>query len=118
MKKFIIRWAIMTIAIMIVANMVSGIAYDSLGALVKAALLMGILNMIVRPILIVLTLPLTILTMGIFLFILNGILLYFVGSVIDGIYVETLSTAILGSILISIVAWVLNKLVGDNKKDK
>ncbi|KAA3613720.1 MAG: phage holin family protein [Calditrichaeota bacterium] len=112
MKRFLISWAVMTVAILVVAYLVDGIRYDSLESLVKASLVLGILNLLVRPVLILLTLPLTILTFGLFLFILNGVLFYFVGNLVEGIQIASLETAVMGAVLVSIVTWILNKMIG------
>lgn len=74
MKKFILNWAIMTLAILVVAHLVDGIHYTSLESLVVASLVLGILNLLIRPVLILLTFPLTLVTFGFFIFIVNGLL--------------------------------------------
>ncbi|KAA3656261.1 MAG: phage holin family protein [Calditrichaeota bacterium] len=115
MKQFILNWAIMTIAILVVAHFVEGIHYNSLESLVVASLVFGILNLLIRPILIILTLPLTLVTFGLFIFVLNGILFYFVGALVEGIYVDSLMTAVWGALFVSIVSWLLNKMTRPEK---
>jgi len=114
MKKFILSWAILAVAVMIVANTFAGIQHDSIEALVVASLVLGLLNMLVRPLLVMLTLPLTVISFGLFIFVLNGLLFYFAGSLVEGLYIDSLETAIKGALLISIVSWILNKIVRKN----
>src|SRR5215470_5326224 len=108
MKDFVFRWAITTIAVMVAAGVVGGIRYDSLGALLGAALLLGILNAFLRPILLLLTVPLIILTLGIFIFVVNAIMLLLVNQFVHGFHVDSFWSAFWGAILISIISWLLS----------
>ncbi len=112
MKKYILGWAVLTLAILIVAKLVEGIQYASLESLVVASLILSLLNLLIRPVLVMLTLPLTFLSFGLFIFVLNGLLFYFVGHLVDGIVIVSLETAVLGAFLVTIVSWILNKIVG------
>ena len=76
-----------------------------------AALLLGIVNTILRPILVILTFPLTLLTFGLFLLIINGFMLWLVSALVKGFYVEGFWGAVIGSILISLVSWVLSRIL-------
>ncbi len=108
MRHFLFRWAITTIAVMVAASMIHGIRYDSVPSLVGAALLLGILNAFLRPILLILMAPLIILTLGLFIFVVNGVLLLIVNDLVHGFHVDHFSSAFWGAILISIVSWMLS----------
>ena len=106
---FIARGSITRVASMIIADLFPGIMrVDGFGAHLAASFILGIINAIIRPILIFLTLPLPVVTFGFFLLILNGLLLGLVSYFVPGFYVSGRGGAILGSILISFVSWVLS----------
>ena len=108
MRHFVIRWFITTVAVMVAASLLSGIRYDNAGALIGAALLLGILNAFVRPVLLILGAPLILLTLGFFILIVNGLMLYWVPSVVGGFHVDGFSSAFWGAIWIGIVSWLLS----------
>jgi putative membrane protein len=108
MRHFVFRWAITTIAVVVAAYFLPGIRYDSTNSLVAAALLLGILNAFLRPILLLLAAPLIILTLGLFIFIVNGLMLWLVNDFVPGFHVDHFRSAVWGSILISIVSWMLS----------
>jgi putative membrane protein len=108
MRHFVFRWAVTTVAVMVAASIVTGIRYDSAASLIGAALLLGILNAFVRPILLLLMAPLIILTLGIFIFVVNGLLLLLVNDLVHGFHVDNFRSAFWGAILISIVSWILS----------
>ncbi len=108
MRHFLFRWAITTVAVMVAAFMINGIRYDSAPSLLGAALLLGILNAFLRPILLILMAPLIILTLGLFIFVVNGFLLLIVNDLVHGFHVDHFSSAFWGAILISIVSWMLS----------
>jgi putative membrane protein len=108
MRHFVFRWMITTVAVLVVPAFVSGIRYDSAGALLGAALLLGILNAFVRPVLLILSAPLILVTLGFFILVINALLLCFVPSVVHGFYVESFGSAFWGALLISILSWILS----------
>jgi putative membrane protein len=108
MRHFVIRWFITTVAVMVAASLISGIRYDSSGALIGAALLLGILNAFVRPVLLILGAPLILLTLGFFILIVNGLMLYWVPSVVGGFHVDGFWSAFWGAIWVGIVSWMLS----------
>ena len=108
MKHFVFRWAITTIAVMVASSIIHGIRYDTLAALIGAALLLGILNAFVRPILLILSVPLILLTLGFFILILNALMLFFVPSIVIGFHVDSFWSAFWGAIVVSIVSWILS----------
>jgi len=97
-----------TIAVMLASAFIRGIRYDSLANLIGAALLLGILNAFVRPVLLILSAPLILLTLGLFILVVNGLLLRLVPTFVPGFHVDTFGAALKGSIVIGIVSWVLS----------
>ena len=108
MRHFVFRWAITTVAVMVASSFLHGIRYDTVPALIGAALLIGILNAFVRPVLLLLSAPLILLTLGFFILILNGLMLYLVPSIVIGFHVDSFGSAFWGAIIISIVSWLLS----------
>jgi putative membrane protein len=107
MRHFVFRWLVTTVGVMVASN-IPGIRYDSVGALIGAALLLGILNAFVRPLLLILGAPLILLTLGIFILIINGLMLYWVPGIVSGFHVDSYGSAFWGAIVISIVSWLLS----------
>ena len=107
-KQFVFRWAVTTIAVMVASSVISGIHYDTVAALIGASLLLGILNAFVRPFLLILTAPLILITLGLFIFVLNGLLLLLVHNVVVGFHVDSFWSAFWGAIVISFVSWILS----------
>jgi putative membrane protein len=108
MRHFVFRWMITTVAVMVVPAFISGIRYDTLGALIGAALLLGILNAFVRPVLLILSAPLILVTLGFFILIINAFMLRLVPSMVFGFHVDNFGSAFWGAILISIISWMLS----------
>jgi putative membrane protein len=113
LKKFIQSWAINTLAVLVAVYIVPGIHYHQALDLLVASLLLGILNAVLRPLLLIVALPLVILTLGFFLLIINALLLYFVSFVLHPhFYVDRFSSAFWGALIISIVSVILNSITG------
>ena len=93
---------------MVASSIIRGIRYDTVASLIGAALLLGILNAFVRPILLILSVPLILLTLGFFILILNALMLFFVPSIVIGFHVDSFWSAFWGAIIISIVSWILS----------
>ena len=108
MRHFVFRWAVITIAIMVASSIIRGIRYDTVAALIGASLLLGILNAFVRPFLLILSAPLILLTLGLFILVVNGVMLFVVPNVITGFHVDSFWSAFWGAIIISIVSWILS----------
>ena len=111
MIKLLVVWLINAVALIAVAYLMPGIAVSSFGAALVAALVLGLVNAFVRPILVLLTLPVTILTLGLFIFVLNGLLFWMVGSWLQGFEVAGFWPAVFGAIVFSIISWALSALV-------
>jgi putative membrane protein len=112
LKQFLQRWAINTVAVLVATHVVGGIHYDTAIGLLVATLLLGILNAFVRPLLMALSLPLLVFTLGLFTLVINAALLYFVGSLVKTFHVETFWDALLGALIISLISMVLGTLTG------
>jgi putative membrane protein len=108
MLSFLARWVITALSLMITAYVVPGIEVKSFGVALIAAVILGLVNAIVRPLLILLTLPLTILTLGLFIFVINAISFYLAAYFISGFEIKSFFAALIGSIVISIVSGILN----------
>ncbi len=111
MMKFIVRLVLTASALMLVTYIVPGIAVDSIYTAIIAAFLLGILNAVIRPILVILTLPITILTLGIFIFVINAGIFMFVASFVDGFHVDGFLSALIGSLLVSIISGIAHRFV-------
>ncbi|MEW6157197.1 MAG: phage holin family protein [Verrucomicrobiota bacterium] len=114
-KSFVQRWLITTVAVLIAAHVVNGIHYDDLISLVVASLILGILNAFLRPIMLILSLPLLLVTLGLFTLVINAMLLYFVGWLMKSFHVESFWSAFWGALIISIVSMVCNAMLGTSK---
>lgn len=111
MIKTIANWVLNALALYIVASIVPGIRIEGFGVALWAIIIISLLNAIVRPILIVLTLPITILTLGLFVFIINALLLLFAGSITPGFHVAGLGSALIGSIVLTLITMIFHNLV-------
>jgi putative membrane protein len=109
-RPFVFRWAATTIAVMVASSLIRGIRYDTVASLIGASLLLGILNAFVRPFLLILSAPVILLTLGLFILVLNSLLLLVVRSVVAGFHVDSFGSAFWGAILISLVSWLLSAL--------
>ena len=109
---YVFRLLIHMVAILIISYLLPGvIKVDSVLAALVAAFLLGIVNLVVRPVLIFLTFPLTLLTLGLFLLVINGLMLWLVAAVVKGFHVNGFWGAVFGSILISLVSWILSRFL-------
>ena len=109
--KLLLVWLINAVALMAVAYLLPGVAVSSFAVALVAALVLGLVNAVIRPILILLTLPATLLTLGLFIFVINGLLFWFVGSFVTGFVVSGFWWGIGGAIAYSIVSWALSSLL-------
>lgn len=107
MANFLRRWFVLTLSVMAAAHVVPGIAYRGLGALLSASLLLGLLNVLVRPLLILFSLPLAMLTFGFFLLAINTVLFYLTGHLVHGFEVQTWTAAFFGSLICNLLGMLL-----------
>jgi len=113
MKGIFIRWLILTAAIMFASYVLDGIQVKGFFTALFAAAILGILNAFFRPILLILTLPINILSLGLFTFIINAMLLKMASGVISGFEVYGFWSAVFGSLLISLVSWALSSFINE-----
>ena len=113
MNGLLVRWLLLTISIIVTSYLVDGIHVTSFFSAFFAAAVLGILNALFRPILIIITLPINILTLGLFTFVINALLLKMASGVVPGFYVEGFWSAVFGSLIISLVSWLLNSFVNE-----
>jgi putative membrane protein len=111
MKGILIRWLVLTAAIIVASYLLDGIQVKGFFSAFFAAAILGVLNAFFRPILIILTLPINILTLGLFTFIINALLLKMASGVISGFDVRGFWAAVFGSVIISVVSWALNSFI-------
>ena len=109
--KLLTRWLINAVTLLVIPYVVPAIAVESFWIALLTALMLGLLNVFIRPLLIVLTLPLNVLTLGLFTFVINALLFWFAGSFIRGFYVTGFGPALLGSLFYSVVSSVLIALL-------
>src|SRR5262249_31185972 len=112
MSGFLIRLVISAFGLWVADFLLAGIAIDGTGSLILAALLLGVVNAIVRPIFVLLTFPLTLLTLGLFLLVVNAAMLGLVALLVPGFHVASFGSALLGSIVVSLVSWAASAWYG------
>lgn len=105
MSRFIVHWLTVTIALAAAAWILPGVRVESLGALAIASLVLGLVNAVVRPILFLLTLPITIVTLGLFYLVVNGLAFALAAFVVPGFDVASLGWAVIGALTVSVVSW-------------
>jgi putative membrane protein len=116
MPGFFLRWSINLLALVLAAKLIDGVRLPSLGLAVLAAGILGIVNAVIRPVVLLLTLPINLLTLGLFTLVINALLLQFVAYLVPGFVIETFRAAFWGAFIISLVSWVLNIFVsGDGR---
>jgi putative membrane protein len=106
--ELLLIWVLNALALIAVTNFVPGIHVDGFTAALIAAFFLGLVNTLIRPLLLLLTLPVTMLTLGLFIFVINGTLFWLVGSVLRGFVVDSFWHGVLGAVLYSIFSWALS----------
>ena len=109
---FLLHWAITAVSLWVASHIFRGLKFDSTGALIVAALLLGFANAIVKPLLIVLTLPLTLVTFGLFLLVINALMILLVAALVKGFRVSGFWTALFASLFVSILSILIGSLLG------
>ncbi len=112
MTGFLVRMSITAVGLWAAANFVDGIDIRSTGTLLWAALWLGVVNAVVRPIAVILTFPFTLLTLGMFLWVINAGMIGLVAWLLDGVYVSGFGAALLGAIIVSFTGWLGNAFIG------
>jgi putative membrane protein len=113
--RFLLNWLLNALALLLVAYLVPDIHVSGLDVALIAAVVIGLANMLIRPLLVVLTLPITILTLGLFILVINGILFWGVGHYLTGFDVDSMMIGIVGALAYSMISWLLATIVLGNK---
>lgn len=113
--RLLLLWILNAIALLAVTWLLPSIEVSGFGAALIAALVLGFINTLVRPVLALLTLPITLLTLGIFYLLLNGLLFWLASALLPGFHVAGFGSAVFGAILYGIIAWALSALIPDKK---
>ncbi len=116
MLTLVARWIINAAALLLVAYLYPGVLVETFFAALIAALVLGLVNAVIRPVLLLLTLPVTILTLGLFIFVINALLFWFVAEVVQGFKVTGFWAAMIGSILYSVITLVTSWLLFPRRK--
>ena len=109
--RLLLVWLINAAALLALPYLMSSITVDSIPTALIAALILGLINTFVRPLLILLTLPATLVTLGLFIFVINGLLFWFVGSFVEGFHVAGFWSAFFGAIVYALISWAASALV-------
>lgn len=109
--EILLVWILNAVALLIVAYVLPGVTVASFGSALIAALVLGLVNTLVKPILVLLTLPVTIVTLGLFLLVINALVFWFVGSILKGFQVNGFWWALLGALVYSIIASLLSRII-------
>lgn len=116
MTGFVLRIAIVALGLWLAAKIFQGLSFDSPGTLLAAALLLGLVNAVIRPIAVILTLPLTLVTLGLFLIVINAGMLGLVALLLNGFQIGGFWTAVGASLIVSMTSWIASGLIGNNGK--
>ncbi|HUI68609.1 MAG TPA: phage holin family protein [Nitrospirota bacterium] len=116
MLGFLLRWSINLLALVTAAILIKGIRIQSIEMGILAAGILGIVNAVIRPVVLVLTLPINLLTLGLFTLVINAAMLKLVSMVVPGFVIESFASAFLGALIVSVVSWTLNIFVGGDGK--
>jgi putative membrane protein len=114
--RLLLVWILNVIALLVVAYLYPGVQLQDWQSAAIAALVLGLVNTLVKPVLVILTLPVTIVTLGLFLLVLNALLFWGVASLVPGFHVTGFWAAMLGAILYSVIGWLLSMLIPDNSR--
>jgi putative membrane protein len=106
--KLIVRWMLLATALLLVAHLYPGVTVASFGAALTAALVLGLLNTLVRPVLVLLTFPVTLVTLGLFLFVINALMFWAAAELIGGFNVTGFGAALIGSVIYSLSSMVID----------
>jgi putative membrane protein len=109
--RLLLTWIINAAALFAVPYLMQSVRVDSFATALVAALILGLVNTLIRPILVLLTLPVTIITLGLFIFVINGLMFWLVANFIKGFSVAGFSSAVIGALLYSIISWALSTLL-------
>ncbi|NBW49689.1 MAG: phage holin family protein [Betaproteobacteria bacterium] len=106
--KLLSKWLLSAMALLAVAHLYSGVEVQSFGSALIAAVVIGLFNTVLRPVLVILTLPVTLLTLGLFLFVINALMFWWAAGLMDGFQVRDFSAALIGSLLYTVAGMIIN----------
>ncbi|MRW86427.1 phage holin family protein [Pseudoduganella sp. FT26W] len=112
--RLVLTWLINAVALLAVPYLMHSVDVTSIGAALVAALVLGLVNTLIRPVLLLLTLPVTLLSLGLFIFLVNGFMFWLVAQWVDGFHVDSFLSAVGGAVLYSIISWALSTLLLKN----
>lgn len=115
MTQLLLKWTLNSVALFAVMKLISGIQIDRFQHLLMATLVIGLLNVFLRPIIILLTLPVTLLTLGLFTFVINGLIFFLAAEIVPGFHVNGFGAAFIAALLFSLLSSLLNMIFGTNK---
>ena len=115
--RLVLTWIINAVALLALPYVFSSINVDSFGTALLVAVVLGLVNALIRPVLILLTLPATILTLGLFIFVINGLLFWAVGSFLPGFHVDGFWAGVFGAIVFSLISWALSSLLMPDRRE-
>jgi putative membrane protein len=115
--RLVLTWLINAVALLAVPYLMHSVDVTSIGAALVAALVLGLVNTLIRPVLLLLTLPVTLVSLGLFIFIINGFMFWLVAQWVDGFHVDSFLSAVGGAVLYSIISWALSTLLLKNSDD-
>jgi putative membrane protein len=114
--RLLLTWLINALALLAIKYILPSITVDSFVTALIVAVVLGLINTLIRPIFVILTLPVTILTLGLFIFVINGLLFWAVGSFVPGFHVDGFWAGVFGAIIYSIISWALSALLLSKKR--
>lgn len=115
--RLILRWALNAVALLLLPELISGLRVDSYAAALIGALLLGLINALIRPLLILVTLPITLLSLGLFTLVINAFLFWAVAGLVGGVHVDGFWTAFWSALLYSLLTWLVSIALGDDSGD-
>lgn len=113
MKGLVIRWIVNALGLILISQVVKGIEVDTVSAAFIAAAVLGVINAVLRPVLLFITLPITVLTLGLFALAINGLMLYIAGSVVEGFHVTGFWASVIGALFLSVISGLANAFISD-----
>ncbi len=108
--KIFVRWIILSLAVFITTKIISGISVDPIWTTLIVGACLTLINMFIKPIINILTLPINLITLGLFSLIINGAIFWYLGTLIDGFHVTTFYAAFMGALIVSVINWILGKI--------
>lgn len=109
--KILLKIIVGTVAVVLASNIITGIEIESWTTAFLAAIVLAVINLVIRPLLIFLTLPINILTLGLFSLVINALLFWFTGTLVDGFFVDGFVPAFMGALIVTVANWIVNRFV-------